>query len=128
MYTGGEGSTMAPGQACISCHTANGGPSFVIAGTVFPTAHEPNNCDGANGTTNGAMVVITDKNGTVHNVSVNSVGNFYLASQTLALPFTAQVVQNGKTRAMGTPQSTGDCNSCHTENGANGAPGRIMLP
>jgi predicted CXXCH cytochrome family protein len=28
-------------------------------------------------------------------------------------------------RAMGVAQSTGDCNSCHTEKGA---PGRIMLP
>jgi predicted CXXCH cytochrome family protein len=25
-------------------------------------------------------------------------------------------------------QTTGDCNSCHTQSGANGAPGRILLP
>jgi predicted CXXCH cytochrome family protein len=24
--------------------------------------------------------------------------------------------------------TAGDCNSCHTEQGANGAPGRIMAP
>jgi predicted CXXCH cytochrome family protein len=29
---------------------------------------------------------------------------------------------------MMTPQETGDCNSCHTEQGRNGAPGRILLP
>ena len=25
-------------------------------------------------------------------------------------------------------QSNGSCNGCHTQNGANGAPGRITLP
>jgi hypothetical protein len=34
----------------------------------------------------------------------------------------------GKTRAMVAPQTNGDCNSCHTENGANKAPGRVLLP
>ncbi|MGD0679831.1 MAG: hypothetical protein ABSC94_30975 [Polyangiaceae bacterium] len=41
---------------------------------------------------------------------------------------TATITYNGKTAAMTTPQMTGDCNSCHTEQGANGAPGRIVLP
>ena len=46
----------------------------------------------------------------------------------LELPFRAKVVFAGKERSMGTAQSTGDCNSCHTATGANGAPGRIVLP
>jgi hypothetical protein len=29
---------------------------------------------------------------------------------------------------MAAAQTVGDCNSCHTENGAQGAPGRIYLP
>jgi hypothetical protein len=29
---------------------------------------------------------------------------------------------------MSTLQSSGDCNGCHTEQGKNGAPGRIFLP
>jgi hypothetical protein len=29
---------------------------------------------------------------------------------------------------MPVKQTSGDCNSCHTVNGANGAPGRIMAP
>ena len=31
-------------------------------------------------------------------------------------------------RAMVAAQTSGDCNSCHTLAGTNGAPGRIMLP
>jgi len=30
--------------------------------------------------------------------------------------------------AMSALQTTGDCNGCHTEAGASGAPGRIQLP
>jgi mono/diheme cytochrome c family protein len=29
---------------------------------------------------------------------------------------------------MGAKQTIGDCNSCHTPTGANGAPGRIAAP
>jgi hypothetical protein len=124
----GDGSSrMAPGDTCVSCHAQSGGeaPPFTLAGTVYPTAHEPTNCDGANVT--GGTVVITDANGVTLTLHVNSVGNFY-TTQPVATPFDAVVEYNGNTRAMVAAQTTGDCNSCHTENGANGAPGRIMLP
>jgi hypothetical protein len=38
------------------------------------------------------------------------------------------VTYMGRERAMVTMQTSGDCNSCHTQNGANAAPGRIVLP
>ena len=101
----------------------------MIGGTVYPTAHEPNDCDGVNGSTDGATVVITDSTGATFTLNVNSAGNFYESrSTTIVMPFQAKVVQGGKERAMATPQSTGDCNACHTEAGTNNAPGRIMLP
>lgn len=62
---------------------------------------------------------------------MGSSGNFSLSDEDtrrIQVPFRAKVVAGGKERAMGREQSTGDCNSCHTEQGANGAPGRIMLP
>ena len=40
----------------------------------------------------------------------------------------AKVVVNGIERAMVTPQTLGDCNACHTQNGLQGAPGRIIVP
>ena len=127
---GNQGSSaMRPGDTCISCHARTGGeaPTFTIAGTVYPTAHEPNDCNGASGTTTGATVVITDANGASFSVSVNGVGNFS-SSRAVATPFRAKVVAGGRERAMSAAQTSGDCNSCHTEAGASNAPGRIMMP
>ncbi len=129
-YGGGEGSgSMDPGQACITCHASRSGeaPRFVIAGTLYPTGHEPNNCDGVNGNT-GVKVVVTASNGTSVTLTPNSAGNFY-SSTSLSPPYTAKVVNAaGVERVMISTASTGDCNSCHTQTGANGAPGRITLP
>jgi hypothetical protein len=119
---------MHPGRACIDCHATRArAPRFVIAGTVYPTAHEPNECNGVDGAKTGAQVVITDANGKELTLPVNSAGNFFTESA-VATPYTAEVVANGKTRAMGAAQKVGDCNSCHTQDGASGAPGRIVAP
>src|SRR5205814_8531152 len=44
-----------PGGACISCHAMSGGeaPAFKIAGTVYSTVREPDDCNGVNGTATG---------------------------------------------------------------------------
>jgi hypothetical protein len=124
-WTGGdrESSLMHPGVACISCHSISGGPRFALAGTVYPTAHEPDDCNGKS----GIQVVITGSDGSSVTLNANSAGNFYSRGG-VTFPYTAKVVQGGNERAMTTPQSDGDCNGCHTENGDNGAPGRIMAP
>lgn len=128
-YDGNEpGSTMEPGNACTSCHAASGDdglPRYTIAGTVYPTGHEPARCNAAG--VAGAQVVIVDKSGARRTYSVNSVGNF-AGLDAIAMPFTARVELASRARAMATPQNTGDCNACHTEDGANGAPGRIVIP
>lgn len=128
---GNEGSSsMDPGQACISCHGRSGGeaPRFVIAGTLYPTGHEPDNCNGANGTAIGAKVVVTDSSGKSVTLTPNSAGNFS-SSTALTAPFKAKVVNAaGIERVMASVASTGDCNSCHTQSGSSGAPGRITLP
>jgi mono/diheme cytochrome c family protein len=127
-YTIGQGLTMEPGNACISCHTTRGegeGPAFTIAGTAYPTGHEPSRCY-ATGVA-GARVVVVDATGANRTYSVNSVGNF-AGLDAIATPYTARVELAGRTRAMATPQTTGDCNSCHTEHGAIGAPGRVVVP
>ena len=122
---GNNGSSqMRPGGACITCHTMRGGPNYTIAGTVYPSAHEPNDCNGVNGM---VSVVVTDKNGVVTTLPVNAVGNFY-SRVAIAPPFNVKVTNGAKTRAMGGSLTAGDCNSCHTVAGANGAPGRIIAP
>jgi hypothetical protein len=122
-WNGRRGATMRPGESCPRCHRG-----FTIAGTVYPTAHEPNDCNGVNGLAVGLNVVITGANGATITVPVNSAGNFY-TRLVVAKPFQAKVVaSNGKERRMVLPQMNGACNSCHTPYGANMAPGRIMAP
>ena len=124
---------MNPGQACISCHAKGGdGPRYAIAGTLYSSAHEPDNCNGVNGTT-GAQVVIVDMKAQTITLTPDSAGNFYW-SGTLALPYLAKVTYMGRERAMIASQTSGDCNGCHTLAGTNvqagmtKAPGRILLP
>jgi hypothetical protein len=105
-------------------------------GTVYPTAHEPNDCKGINassGTFAGMKVVITDANNKTTTLSVNSAGNFYTSSS-FARPAKVKVVNAaGKERVMVaqlTTSAMGDCNSCHTQNGGGSpkAPGRVITP
>lgn len=124
---------MRPGVACISCHaTSPDPPPLLIAGTVFPTAHEPDDCVGGINPPNlsAATVRLTGHDGKVIDVPVRPSGNFFLLSDnnTLAFPFSARLLWQGRERIMNTPQSSGDCNGCHTQSGASGGRGRILLP
>lgn len=121
MWTGGNGSTMRPGNDCTACH------GFTIAGTLYPTQHEPNNCDGT--AANGVKVVVTGADGKVTTLTPDATsGNFY-SSTAIKAPFSAKVTNSaGGSRAMTDTQTKGNCNSCHTQDGASGAPGRIMTP
>jgi hypothetical protein len=125
-WTGGnhESPLMHPGVACIACHATNfEAPPFTAAGTVYPTGHEPDNCNGAKAVT----VVLTDAHGAVYQLSANAAGSFS-TNAPLAFPIQAKVVANGRERAMSAAVMTGDCNSCHTQSGANQAPGRVVVP
>lgn len=132
-WTGGstKSTNMEPGLACRSCHVVLGQASskeFDVSGTVYPTAHEPDNCNGVGNVT----VVITDANGADHSLSVNSVGNFYhddgFGFLKIPTPYKAKIVSGNSVREMISTQTNGDCNSCHTEAGTQSAPGRIMAP
>lgn len=115
---------MHPGVACIECHKKKG-PIYSIAGTVYPTAHEPDDCNGS--ASSAATVVITGADGKSFSLSLNSAGNFY-TKNAVAKPYRAKVIAGGKTREMVTPQMDGDCNTCHSVNGSEKAPGRVMAP
>lgn len=122
---------MNPGLPCRACHEEkNQDDMYFFMGTVYPTLHEEDRCFSE--VPSGTRVEIIDAMGEVAlSLSVRERGNFFSYSREaeVALPFTARIVlPDGRTRSMSTPQMTGDCNGCHTEQGANGAPGRIMLP
>jgi hypothetical protein len=122
-------SLMHPGGECISCHVDQGeGPQFAIAGTVMGATNDDTNCNGVS----GISVEITDKNGQKTILTTNAAGNFHTDEDgkgvNIAFPVTAKVIANGKERAMTTPQSSGDCNTCHGAVGSSGAPGRLVVP
>lgn len=130
---------MNPGRECVACHddpAAFGGdedgPSLPFAGTVFPTAHEPDDCYGVDGDASDVSIVITAANGEEVVMSVDAAGNFSAEPGDLPdafdEPWTAKVVADGAERIMMAQLESGDCNSCHTQDGAEDAPGRIILP
>jgi hypothetical protein len=123
-------SWMMPGAACINCHKnyLAVAPLFTVAGTVYPTAHEPDKCYGVPASV-AAKVIITDANGNdLPPIRVANRGNFGEILPGLALPYRARIVVGDEERVMQTPQTNGDCNACHTQAGAQGARGRIIVP
>ncbi|MFO0547231.1 MAG: c-type cytochrome domain-containing protein [Polyangiaceae bacterium] len=133
-WHGEEGKGMNPGEACISCHAKGGGeedekgPLFGFAGTVYPTLHEPDGCIPAAADVSGAVVIVTDANGQEYQAPVLSGGNFYVEEVFPTFPVYARVERNGATSSMKDPVDSGDCNTCHTATGTDGAPGRIAAP
>jgi hypothetical protein len=118
---------MHPGGTCVTCHSKGEGPQLYVGGTVYPTLHEPTDCRGVE----AAVITITDANNKVFTLTTNAAGNFFEErdeDESLAVPVTARIEYNGKTLEMKNPVETGDCNSCHSEAGSNGAAGRIVLP
>lgn len=127
-WTGGnrESPLMRPGGACVACHVSmREGPVFSIAGAVFPSGHEPDDCNGA--VPYDVTVEITDASGEVLRLTPNAAGNFFWEDR-IALPYRARVLASGRERVMTAPQTSGDCNACHTQMGLEGAPGRIVAP
>lgn len=131
-WTGGnsESPNMNPGLACLTCHrTQAPSKAYPYSGTVFPGLHEKDRCNSR--APSGVKIEILNANGTVAITMYASTtsGNFNSArNPTVTLPYTARVTYAGRTATMTTPQTNGDCNSCHTEQGTNGASGRIVWP
>jgi hypothetical protein len=125
-YDGDE--KMNPGLACITCHAANEGPSFHVGGTVYPTLHENDRCYGVEAI---GRVEVTDAEGRIYSAAINAYGNFRIdrSAGLMTFPIRAKVISSsGSVREMPIPAPHGNCNACHTEQGANGAPGRILAP
>ena len=117
---------MRPGGNCIVCHASGEGPSYLVAGTVYQKYKESDDCYGVE----GVKVELTDAKGKVTTLTTNKAGNFFLRARgsSIAMPFNAKVIFKSAERKMQTPQSTGNCMNCHTSKGANGAPGRTIIP
>jgi hypothetical protein len=126
-WVGGEteSTRMHPGGDCLGCHASRDeADDVVLGGTVYAGLNEPDDCFGVP----GVVLQLTDANGTVHEVTSNAAGNFVLEETAIATPFSAKLTYEGRERIMGAMQTELSCNSCHTDTGANGAPGRILAP
>ncbi|WP_437589403.1 hypothetical protein [Sorangium sp. So ce1000] len=130
-----ESPHMHPGMACRTCHSMKEprvATRLPIVGTVYPTGHEPDNCLGVDGDAEKVFVEITTADARVIQLQVNSSGNFLFDTfqdrTPVKFPITARVVKGDKERKMLSPQMHGDCNSCHSQNGSEAAPGRIVAP
>ena len=136
MWTKGEieDPHMHPGRICLDCHMQAPQPfiktRFQIAGTVYPSGHEPDDCYGLDGVAAGVEVEVTDAMNQVITMPVNEAGNFMHQAQpgSVVFPITALVRHGDLEWPMKTPQMTGDCNSCHTQDGIHNALGRIVAP
>ncbi len=131
--------TMHPGRECISCHRrGHRGPLFSVAGTIFSSYHEADDCNGYPGGPPGdprprAEVEVTDATGRPFFIIANRVGNFYTNHQ-FQLPIQRVRVRgpNGRFLEMAQPPPHGDCNACHSRDGnvspLGVSPGRITVP
>ncbi len=127
-----ESSNMNPGLACKACHATKAiTKNYQFMGTVYPALHEKDRCNSRPPT--GVKIEIIDKNGAVAmTMTPSSISGNFRSSipivNTVQVPYTARITANGKTATMMTPQMSGDCNTCHTEQGASGANGRLVWP
>jgi hypothetical protein len=130
---------MHPGRDCLSCHDEERAddpddddiPDLLIAGTIYPTGHEPNDCIGASSVD---LRVIVQSMVSAEEVTLepNSSGNFLLhrsqAPAGFEAPFQVKLVEGDAERIMPIAAPHGACNRCHTQDGTMDAPGRIVQP
>ena len=125
-----NGPDMLPGSSCNVCHKLLPGHELTISGTVYPTSHEPDNCKGEAKPT--YTIEVTDSKGVKATIPVNDGGNQngnFFFTGALTPPYKALVRSStGAVRVMPFEVPIGDCNNCHTQFGAGGAPGRIKTP
>ena len=129
-YSDKDSPLMNPGRSCVKCHAENNdeehAPFYKVAGTVMRAPHESDDCRGAPSMT----IELTDANATKWVMLGNSAGNFWLdPTAEVAMPYTARIIdEHGNERVKQMPVSDGDCASCHTRDGENGASGRLLPP
>jgi hypothetical protein len=108
----GEDDSHNKGQNCMQCHVegGEGDGCFVVAGTVYDSLQ-------LNTVSSGKMEFYTEPNGQgqkIETVQIDSKGNFFTTDlfnfQGL---YPAVTGPNGITNYMGSPLSSGQCNSCH---------------
>jgi hypothetical protein len=129
-WTGGlQGSVdMTPGRPCIACHlTTPRSPQYTVAGTVYTSLHDPDDCNGSDGIA-VAIAFMDDRGAELgQRLQINRVGNFF-TSRAMPVSYRVKIIAAGIERVMQAPVTNGDCNVCHTAPGTQGASGRVVKP
>jgi len=131
------------GKACISCHNVEEGKDIVrFGGTLFSYIHTPDaqyyqdisdytvNIVGNSGTN---FTATTKQAGTSigqHNFYLLTDSGNFLSGElfTVYIKDRNGTVVNQSGQNTHSSSSQRDCNSCHTEQGLNLAPGRVLVP
>ena len=121
-----ESSVHNQGKDCISCHS-----SFDSGVTIFNSldASDRNATDTANGY---KVRLVLDDGNTISYVKGRGDGNFYWKGDEGTInDFTVEILdENGKVvnKSRENSHNVGRlrCNSCHTQDGLNNAPGRVV--
>lgn len=129
-WLGGNAGSLAmtPGRPCIACHkTFPASPQYSVAGTIYPSSREADDCNGIDGI--GVAVAILDEQGMEigGRIQVTSVGNF-MDTRMVPARFRAKIIAGMNERVKRDPVTSGDCNSCHTQDGTMNASGRLRPP
>ena len=122
------GELMNPGLPCPTCHFDNQlfYVVFPYAGTVMAGPHEKDRCKSP--PPPGATVEILELDGGLFwSWLANSSGSFRTMDAGPS-PYVARLINDGGTKVSTTTHTSGNCNSCHTEQGTNGATGRLTWP
>ncbi len=113
------------GKNCLECHSFTGG------GTVFTKIDAANYDETSASQTHKIRLLLSNGN-TITYEKGNGYGNYkYSGDKSSIGNFTAQVIDTNGTvvnqsRTDSHSSSRLACNRCHTKDGANGAPGRIV--
>lgn len=116
---GGTGGSplMNPGEDCLACHLASGGPPFGAAGTVYLREDAA-----ADQGVDGVTIRILGATGALTTLRSNAAGNFY-TSDDIVFPAQVEIEGGGIVRQMEEDLTHGSCNACH----APGGEGRVAL-
>lgn len=150
---GNKGShDMNPGLACQACHLGQNvlgqnpqrvsepEKAWLFMGTVFAGPNEKDLCNAGLAGTVEIEIIGADGRLITRMQAHAGSGNFASDGERpwsdrllrvgarVSMPYTVRVKAGGRSREMKTPQRSGDCNLCHTERGAEGAPGRVVVP
>jgi hypothetical protein len=108
--TNHHGGDSNAGKDCLSCHTGEGAPQFVVAGTLFRTAA------GTDGVAGAQVRVVAPGGFEVALVGTDSAGNFWLEGTAPLPPGAVVGARDGaSSRTMSETIGSGSCNAsgCH---------------